>query len=177
MTPSTQLFHEAKRWEGGTGAASSVRRPEVAKFRTCGTKMGCWGSSSYDNDGTMDELILQDKYYVDPDDHSELSAEGKAFAFNDIHPSGWEDPGVAVWLVENGAYVPEEHIRTALMCLRSFLHPQADMDLWGRAPLDEEGLAVLKSEIKLLERALQPAAPNVVQPAAPNVVPEVIDLT
>ena len=142
--------------------------------------MGCWGSHSYDNDGTMDNLCLQDKYFVDPDDHTdprnELSAEGKAFAFNDIHPSGWEDPGVAVWLVTEGAYVPEEHVRTALMCLRGCLNPQPDF--WGhRRELDEEDLAVLKGEIELLERALQPAAPNVVQPAAPNVVPEVIDLT
>jgi hypothetical protein len=121
--------------------------------------MGCWGPHSYDNDGTMDRLIVRDAFYEEGT--GELNDEGLANAYKDI--SCWEDPGVTVYLVTKGAHVPEEHIHAALDCLRDCLRP-------GRMhtmELDETDLAALRSEIKLLERALEPTAPsNVLQDLA-----------
>ena len=84
-----------------------------------------------ENDGCIERLgAIRASYRVDGQAHAQadtgwpttpdLNDEGKRAAHEDIHEEDWADPGVVVWLLRQGAVVPQRRVRcAAALTLRS----------------------------------------------------------
>jgi hypothetical protein len=121
--------------------------------------MACWGYRSYENALTLDRVALPAGCYEQLDTGQvRMSDDGKAWAHMMIADAAWRDPGVAVWLIEMGANVPEAHVRSALSLI---LQDQAEYHNAPSLPLEEERelwWRALQTDIDVLQRRLAASA-------------------
>jgi hypothetical protein len=126
---------------------------------------GPWGMGTTENDGCIERLgAIRASYRVNGQAHAQAGAgwpttpdlndAGRRAAHEDIREEDWADPGVVVWLLRQGAVVPQRRVLAVLPPLRTYLQ-----ELKAQCAEEDTGFvyAALERDVQLLERLETPA--------------------